>query len=179
MTNGTTTLNPSINALRDTARHEAGHAVAHIRLNIDQECATILPGIGTLGAVTAEADPWNAEQAKAQVIALCSGYAARVAAGNTKHRASAGCRSDFELAQNHIKFWGLNALDVWKANAVDLMRNPENIRAVDLISQRLMELGTIDAQDMEILVDVADGGTSWAEFVEWVQGRASSGSSTE
>jgi hypothetical protein len=35
--NGSSTLDRSIEPLRDTAIHEADHAVAHIRLNIDQE----------------------------------------------------------------------------------------------------------------------------------------------
>jgi hypothetical protein len=150
--------------LRQTSRHEAGHAVAHIRLEIAQECATILPGVGTLGGVTAEADPWTEDEAQAQVIAYCSGYAACIAAGYSKHRASAGFRSDLGLAQRLIESWGLNALADWRSKAVELMRSSENIRAVDLIGQRLLQYGTVDADCMEFLVDIADGESTQAEF---------------
>jgi hypothetical protein len=44
------------------------------------------------------------------------------------------------------------------------MRSSENIRAVDLIGQRLLQYGTVDADCMEFLVDIADGESTQAEF---------------
>lgn len=158
--------------LHSVAIHEAGHAVAHIRLNIDQECATIVRGVGTLGGVTAEADPWTKGEAQAQVIAYCSGYAACVAAQYAEDRANEGCWDDFERAQTLIEFWDLDALADCKAKSVELMCIAENIRAVNLIGQYLMQHGTVDADCMAVLVDVADGGTTQAEFDEYIRFRA-------
>ena len=77
-------LEPGVmDRMRRVAVHEAGHAVAHIRLGIDQEYASIEPGPGTAGRVSAEGvkHVWNAEAAQPMAVAYCAGYAAEVASG--------------------------------------------------------------------------------------------------
>ena len=71
-------------ATTTTAIHEAGHAVAHIRLGIEYGHAHIVPdGKGLLGAACGAGvqNVWNKGEAENMVLAFCAGYAALVAAG--------------------------------------------------------------------------------------------------
>lgn len=66
-----------------TAYHEAGHAVAHVRLGILAGNVTIVATHSTLGGATAECagTVCSRDGAKDQILAFCSGYASLVAAG--------------------------------------------------------------------------------------------------
>lgn len=162
-----------------TAHHEAGHAVAHIRLGIEQLSATIapkaVPGGRRLGAVIAEGvqQVWNKEQAAPMVIAFGAGYAALVAAGHGDHEARDGADDDFDQAQYLIDFWGLpDTLDASLAQAVELMRRPENVAAVALVAEHLLKHKMLDADYLAVLVDLADGNTTEAEFARYLQLRS-------
>jgi ATP-dependent Zn protease len=80
-----TEVNEMGEELKATAIHEAGHAVAHCRLEILQGLVSIEPNAETqtLGRSTAEGAEhvWSREEAESQVLALYAGYGALLAAG--------------------------------------------------------------------------------------------------
>ena len=159
-----------------TARHEAGHVVAHLRLGIDQDQATIVsktaPGGQWIGAVAAEGAQhvWNKEQAGPMVLAFAAGYAALVAAGYSDDAARIGADDDFEQAAHLIDFWGLvGGFEAWLMQAVEFMRRPENVAAVAMIADHLLQHETLDGECLSVLVDVADGNCTEAEFAQYLR----------
>ena len=161
--------------LQLVALHEAGHAVAHVRLGIQQSTATIKPTDWTTGAVTGEGveNVWSAEQAAPMVEAYCAGYAALVAAGYGEKIAQQCCDSDFEHAAHLIEFWQLTGdIEQWKSRAVALMSAPENTRAAQLVAEHLLIHETLDDGYLDVLVELADGNRSEQEFPQYLQFRA-------
>lgn len=153
--------------LERIAYHEAGHAVAHIRLNVLQNMASIKPKDGNLGNVSAEGieHVWKPEEARPQVLCYCAGYAALVATGCSDEVAKQGADDDFENATELIDTWGLSGtLEEWQGQAVELMSGPDNIRAVDSVDKALMKYETLDADYMDVLVDHADGNVTKEEW---------------
>jgi hypothetical protein len=151
------------------AIHEAGHVVTFIRLGVDFGLATIVPTEDCAGTTRSHVKAWDKEDAQAKAIGSCAGYAACVAAGYAEERAALGCVSDFDETDDLIEFWGLAPLSTHKAEAVELMCLPENKRAVTLISQHLLLYDTLDEDYMIVLVEVADGLTTEAEFDQYLR----------
>ena len=60
-------------------------------------------------------------------------------------------------------------MEEWKAAAVDLMREPANIRAVNLVATGLMKRGSIRADHLWVLIDLADGKCTEEEFQEYLR----------
>lgn len=163
---------------QQTAIHEAGHAVAHVRLEIDYADAAIdRPRDGVEGeAVAAGAESvWDADAARAQVLANCSGYGALVGAGVAPEAASLGADDDFENATELIESWGLTGtLDEWKARAVALMSEPRNRKAVQVIASELLERKRLDYDLISIFVELSDGTATRADvdrFLDLREGR--------
>lgn len=155
--------------LLEVAIHEAGHAVAHIRLEIAQEHASIEPDALTVGRVSASDSVYSAADAREQVVALCAGYGALIAAGYPEEAACQGCAvgpgSDFYVAAELIGWWQLpGGLEGAKARAVELMRQPANVAAVALVAQHLVAHGRLGVANLECLVALADGEITQAEF---------------
>ena len=102
--------------IENTAFHEAGHAVAHARLDIDQLSASIIPDSdrSLLGGNVASDSFWDEEGVRGQILALLSGYAALVARGLNEGEAEQGCISDFAKAQDLIQAFELGAMVQWK-----------------------------------------------------------------
>lgn len=161
---------------RHTAIHEAGHAVAYIRLNLDHGGAEIVPKeeAGTLGSAAGEGleHVWDKEQAGPAVLALCAGYAALAAAGHGDDVARGGTDSDFESAEHLIDFWALSGtLEDWMARAVVLMSSPENVAAVAKVAEHLLEHKRLDGDYIAVLVELADGDCTEQEFKQYLQNR--------
>jgi hypothetical protein len=155
-----------------TAIHEAGHAVAHIRLGIQQIRATIEPVDSDLeGSVLADDLISDRDDASAQALALYAGYAATVAAGTPEDAARIGCDDDFSKAEDLIRSWRIGTADELMRRAVDLMSKPENISAVQLVAGELLTSRTLSVELLEALVEVADGNATAQEyemFKQWV-----------
>ena len=160
------------------AYHEAGHAVANRRFGILQAKATILSRDGYAGAVVWEGKEhvWSANEAPAQVLSYCAGYAALVSIGVERDIALQGCSNDMEAAAELIARWPLSGtLDEWQSKAVELMSRPENIRAVDLVANALLRHETLNDVYLDMLVEFADGNITdqeWERFVTWHPGMA-------
>ena len=154
-----------------TAIHEAGHAVAHVRLRLDMTWATIVPRhfeeSVTLGAVTGEGDPWNASDAQAQVLAYCAGYAACVVAGWSDEHARSGTGDDFDKANQIIEFWALEGLENWLTKSVELLSTPETVRAIHKIADELIIHKAIGGGYISILCDWADGDCTEDELEDY------------
>ena len=165
-------LNPE-DYKRHTATHEAGHVVAYIRHNEIFEHATILPGKdGSWGLVVGGEEPWTKKKAKAKVSINLGGYAACIAAGDTEDQAVFGCGTDFNNAQERIDAWQLGTLSEAKAKAVKFMRRRKNVRAVELVAQHLLLHGKLETWYLGVLVSLADGETTPAEFDQFLVFRA-------
>lgn len=158
----------------DVAIHEAGHAVAHVRLELEHDGADIVRADGRLGAARGEGieHVFDRSGAERVTLALCAGYGAMVAAGYNDDQARAGtdggAKSDFELARELIEKWLLPGLDEWLVRAVDLMRAPENVAAVALVAKHLSQHERLDGDYVDVLVELADGNATEAEFARYL-----------
>lgn len=144
-----------------TAIHEAGHAVACCRFMPSRyvNMVTIIPDHeeGYEGAhAPAESWDFDANAALNDVLYICSGYAACVAAGIESTLAAEGCDSDFDYAKQIIENWRLAPLEEHLSKAISLMQQPENLRAVRLIATELMEYRLLFSDEIEALIEVAD-----------------------
>lgn len=154
---------------RKTAYHEAGHAVAHHRLFPRAQLRgelTIIPNQDENAAgshTQMEHCGDTAAAYQAQVQYLCSGYAACVAAGIHDEAARVGCWDDFEKAEEIIAGWKFLPLEDQLGQAIDFMRLPDNLRAVERLATELLDRGTLDGDEVEVLIEVADEGTAEAE----------------
>jgi hypothetical protein len=156
------------------ATHEAGHAVAHVRLGLDHEGANIMPNDadGTLGgaAGTGAGQVWQADEAGPVVLGYCAGYAALVAAGCSKADALRGADQDFAEAESVISTWALpDGLEGWKARAVEMMQRPENVEAVALVAQHLTQRKSLSPDHVDALVELSDGQITADEFEQFLQ----------
>ena len=163
-----------------TAIHEAGHAVAHVRLEIDHDGASIAPDPekGRLGYALGHGQEgvWDERSAENMVLAFCAGYAALIAVGCADNVARCGANDDFEQAQELMVFWGLaGSLDTWQEKVVELMRQPENVAAVALVAKHLLQRKRLDGGVVDVLVEVADGHATEAEFERYLTMRRSIG----
>lgn len=156
-----------------TAIHEAGHAVAHVRLSLSHDGAHIIPNRdGLLGAAAGEGPEHidDSHTAESVVIACCAGYAALVAAGHADEAARSGADDDFEQACQVIESWSLpGGIRAWQDRAVALMREPENVAAVALVAEHLMQHERLDGDYVDVLVEMADGAISEGEFAQYLQ----------
>lgn len=142
-----------------TALHEAGHAVAHVRLldalgNALISHISIVPNpdANTLGHMSAEDDPCDASVAAATVTVLCAGYAALVAAGYEDKEARDGAWSDFERAQELIDAWKLDPLEACMGKAVMLMLEDRNINAVRTVASEVLVKRRLDGDYIHALI---------------------------
>lgn len=157
--------------ISDTAIHEAGHVVAHVRLDLGHDGGHIVPEENILGAALGEGfeHVWDKSGAEPVVLAFCAGYAAMIAAGYGEDRARAGTGSDFDGVQKLIDFWELpGTLEDWLAKSVALMRRPENVKAVALVAEHLMRHKRLTGDYCNVLVELADGEATEAEFSHYV-----------
>jgi len=60
-------------------------------------------------------------------------------------------------------------LEAWLAQAVELMRRPENVAAVALLAEHLLRHKTLDGDYLGVLVELADGNCTEAEFARHLQ----------
>lgn len=143
--------------LRQTAVHEAGHAIAFRRAGIEISHASIILRDDTAGRVLFEDSIHCLEDAWAHALASCAGYASCFVVGFDERDSAGGCQSDFEEAQEIIRQWNLEPLEHWKAQAVGMLSSEENRRAIEVISRALMQHQTIGAGYVDVLIEWADG----------------------
>jgi hypothetical protein len=146
---------------RQTAIHEAGHAVAFYRLFENFRMSwyvTIVPDPDddTLGHHAFEGDFSNPDRDSDHETCSCAGYGAVRASGQEESEATWGCGFDFENVRSD--------LEAAKARALDLMTRPENVRAVQRLADELLSRETIPGDEIEVLIDVADGELSEEDF---------------
>jgi hypothetical protein len=145
-----------------TAIHEAGHAVAHRRLFGDRHFSWGIALVDNQDQEEQGAAGWNMsdylghedEQTTADLdVCLCAGYAAVVAAGFSEAEAAAGCdeedNGDFRMVHGD--------LETAKAKALDLMREPENVKAVKRIADELLLRRRLHGDHVGLLLDLAFG----------------------
>ena len=150
------------------AIHEAGHAVACVRLfpsrvsdNVSIEPDHEEMSLGRHASEELRVSVHTSDN-QADVIFLaeatycCAGYAALLAAGHSKAQALAGCDQDFDEAGSF--------LEAGKRDAVELMRRPENLRAVELIAKELLQRKRLNGDHVAVLIDFSDGETTAEEY---------------
>ncbi len=163
--------------LKQTAIHEAGHAIAFYRLFGDAarygHTLTIEPHEDLLGSHQAEEMVFHgvgeltAEQRLAfenEAIYSCAGYAAVLAAGYSDEAALAGCESDFDKAERACDV----PLDMSKEKAVELMTLPVNTAAVAQVAGELLNQSTLEWDEVEILINVADGEATEQDYQRYL-----------
>ncbi|HYA37078.1 MAG TPA: hypothetical protein VEI74_02225 [Candidatus Methylomirabilis sp.] len=157
-----------INQLKTTAYREAGHAVAHRRLRGPRRNVEILSIISYANGAGSAMPPeeWSPETENMQdnVVILCAGYAACGAAGIGDSMARQCCASDFAKAHEIIARWHLASFEEHLDEAIDLMWQPENQRAVARLADELTRHLLLLPQEIDVLIDVTDGAISEAEL---------------
>jgi len=157
------------------AIHEAGHAVAFHRLypgsyaqevtiepNEDMDLAGFLfPADDISVFQEGIADDVVDSLIKNRATVVCAGFAASVLFGWTEDDAASICYQDFDQAGELI--------DQAKAEALKLLQLGTNTKAVRLIADELLEKKTLDAEQVWVLMDVADGGTNLAQYKEFLE----------
>ena len=94
----------------------------------------------------------------------CAGYAATLAAGYAEEEALAGCEADFEKAERVCNV----RLYVSKEKAMALMMQPQNIAAVARVAGELLSRSTLEWEDVEILINVADGEATEQDYQRYL-----------
>jgi ATP-dependent Zn protease len=159
-----------------TALHEAGHAVAGARLfpagrttgrtriEPDDEAGTGAhhEAEDLVFAITDDPSEFEAQSAEFRKEAVydCAGYAALIAAGYSEADATQGCGSDFDKAAGNA----YTTLEAAKTRAVELMREPKNIAAVQRVADELLRKNTLEPDEVAILIEIADGESSEADY---------------
>ncbi len=159
--------------LHHTAIHEAGHAVASIRLfpNGHGDTLTIQldPDAGTTGHFRAEDVSFAEisvpeEEAETRflnhAVYCCAGYGAVLAATQDIRSAETGCEPDFEESGRF--------LDEGKAKAAELMSRPENVQAVKYLADELLSFGALDWEQVVVAVSVPDGEATEQEYRDFL-----------
>lgn len=154
--------------LKTAAYREAGHAVAHHRLRGPRRYPGVLSIISYAngaGSTTREQE-WSAdsEYMQDQVVILCAGYAACIAAGIEDATATQSCYFDLAKAKEIVAGWHLAPFEELLEDAVDLMWQPENRRAVERLTDELTRHLLLLPQEIDVLIEVANGGISEAEL---------------
>lgn len=162
---------------KHTAIHEAGHAVASVRLEIDCGVTSIIPEEDILGHHQTREFDGFLHDPQDEVICLCAGYAALIAAGYDKEEASLGCGADFGNAKAISENYGLGPFEQQLMQATELMGTPENRKAVKVVADALMERSNIDFDLCSVLVDLSDGEITEAEYERYLVSRESMNSS--
>jgi hypothetical protein len=164
-----------MNDLRWVAVHEAGHAVARLRMFPDQwlEDVSIEQDEDSLGRLTLAIDTTvvsdfcSDEEGEdvffRDAICACAGYAACIVAGCSEEQALTGCEADFERAGHRKE----NACK----HALELMDREENVQAVGLIASKLIELTALDYDHLCVLMELANGQCSEPEYREYLEAR--------
>jgi ATP-dependent Zn protease len=142
-------------SLRTVAYHEAGHAVADIRFDFAFDRVTIIPSEsdGTLGHAKSV---YGADD-EHQVIDYLAGYAAEIEVDpESKAQAKLGASDDFDRARDCLRRLGVKCrLDPWHRKAHRFVR--DNWHAIDMIARDLVELKTLDGDEVALIVNIADG----------------------
>jgi hypothetical protein len=152
--------------VQQAAIHKAGHAVAFARLFGDswrpRHKLTIETDRSEVGVRVAdeltqtgmgEALGEMLRDVESDAIYACAGFAATLVAGYSAPDAEGGCGSDFDAA-THLSDLPLDEI---KSKAVELLERPENVAAVTRLSRELLECGTLDPTEVEMIIDVSDG----------------------
>jgi hypothetical protein len=107
-----------------------------------------------------EFDCRTCQGADSEAMYACAGYAAVLVAGYSEEEVSAGCGPDFDGAEKVIDM----PLETVQKEAIELMSRPENVKAVKRIVDELLVRKTLGPEEVEILIDVADGEITEEEY---------------
>jgi hypothetical protein len=97
----------------------------------------------------------------------CAGYAALIVAGYSEADARRGADEDFAKAEDLIERWQLGTQAEWLARAVEFMRQPANVRAVEMLADRLLEHRRLNEEYADNLISLADGEWTKEEWEAW------------
>jgi hypothetical protein len=155
---------------RMIAYHEAGHAIADLRLGLGLPHVSIIRDAQkrTLGT-TSSYDGWDDERsAHAWLITLYAGFAAESRA-TPKLADVRRARDDYGRADEIlVALYGRRGIkarrEEWQGKAAAFVRKKANWRAIERFAAELVEHGEIDGQCADVLLDVADGATTEQQY---------------
>ena len=165
--------------LRRKATCKAGHAVAQVRLGLEHRRVSLLRrAIGSRGTEGDVGSKPVSDATRASLTALvhCAGYAALIATGSSVDDALRSASEDLREANDLIERWHLRGdLAAWMTEALDLIRRPENVAAVKLVAQQLLERRMVDSDWVGCALALSDGDMTETQFQEYVRFRESLG----
>lgn len=145
---------------RDTAQHEAGHAVADYRLGFGVLQTSILPADGNLGHELPMGGWDDTDSAERYVISLLAGFAAELEFDPSRMKqARLGACQDFEDATSVVERLAppdpRRHMKDLLHRAFDLVR--QNRAAIDALAAELIAHRTLPGDEVEFIVEIADG----------------------
>lgn len=142
--------------LRQTAYHEAGHAVAFqlggnplIAVDIHQQ------DDGRLGTCAPCEDCSDVESMRANIIGTYAGYAADVLSGGDKDIARGTACLDFDDAERQIARLGEGDEDYWIGQAEEFAL--DHWKAIQAVAEELLQRERLIGDEVEIIVAYAEG----------------------
>ncbi|HET7542014.1 MAG TPA: hypothetical protein VFK05_19210 [Polyangiaceae bacterium] len=169
--------------LSSTAHHEAAHAVAQTRLGFT--CLGVSIGLGGLEGLASHYDDDMAfavlgadgilvipEQATRDLLTTYyAGYcAASIEIGDGEKFGRYAAADDFAKADELREKLGLSEAECI-ATAFAFVREPKNWRAIQAVAAELIEHRKLDADEVTIIIDIADGEAVPADLVTYRQMR--------
>ena len=152
--------------------HEAGLAVARCRLNASEDMEPKAEEDQEDMGHGPPAVLGNRVKLPDHILMLGAGYGALRAAGYADSDARRVAQGELRQMGKMLESGKLGALEDWLARGMNLMKKPENVRAVKLVTQELRTHGKV-RDGIDELIDVADGKIPMEEY-EWISKRSRS-----
>jgi hypothetical protein len=140
-----------------SAYHEAAHAVAAIRFNMDCYGVHIIPHGDNMGAMDGEGSWHDLKSAQENIICLYAGFAASLKIDHRADRSGLcyAASNDFDKADDIMRAIGNEDRKAWMSQTSDFVE--KDWEAINLVALELLEREYLDRSELDILIDIADG----------------------
>jgi hypothetical protein len=155
-----------------TAVHEAAHVVADTRFGFNPTDCDLAQVEGRLGRARTM-DGWDDEDgAWNSIVSLLVGYCASIEAGEEEEMARGGAEDDFDQA---AEIWPHLGRTVTEKECLEMaftfVRTPKNWKAIQIVAADLVERRHLDADEIAILIEIADGHSQRADLEDYRRNR--------
>ena len=142
-----------------TAFHEAGHAVVAYHFNHYGGRLTIVPANGIMGSAQTEAEWCDGSTDEEQICVLFAGLVAERRCDPTAD--PDGSRQDEEAAHRLLDLRPAGTEERLRAETERLVE--QDWPGIEAVSTALLEAGTLEAEEWQMIVDATDEGLDWRD----------------
>ncbi len=141
---------------RLTGIYLAAQAVANVRYNFAQAHVIITSERSGVSKELEGLDGTDVTTARNYITSLLAGYAAELRAGGDPESARLGADGNFALAEETLRILG-ESLEDALVQAHEFVNDPKNWKAIELLTDELLQHKKLDDAEIDLIVDVADG----------------------